>query len=165
MPRFNLPAKIGQEDFAADENQNDRQCLLEINETADGGFKQEIQRPQSENGKNVAGVNDEDILRNQKDGGNAVEGENYVHGFNNQQGEKQRGDVMAPVLLKEKVFAVNFMRDVKKSGNRLVKSGFFQRHLFFRARQHHFDTGVEEESGENIKHPMEFFNQRIADKN
>ena len=91
MPRFNLPAKIGQEDFAADENQNDRQCLFEINETADGGFKQEIQRPQSENGKNVAGVNDEDILRNQKDGRNAVEGENYIHGFNKSAGRKTAG--------------------------------------------------------------------------
>ena len=50
---------VRQKDFRTDENQNDGQRGFEVDEAVDGGSQEKIERPQAENGKDVAGVNDE----------------------------------------------------------------------------------------------------------
>ena len=72
MGGVNVHANVRQKDFRADENQNDSQRGFEVDEAVDGGGQEKIERPQAENGKDVAGVNDEYVLSNQENCRNAV---------------------------------------------------------------------------------------------
>lgn len=74
MGGVDVHADVRQKDFRTDENQNDGQRGFEVDEAVDGGSQEKIERPQAENGKDVAGVNDEYVLSNQENCRNAVNG-------------------------------------------------------------------------------------------
>ena len=164
MGGVNVHADVRQKDFRADENQNDSQRGFEVDEAVDGGGQEKIERPQAENGKDVAGVNDEYVLSNQENCRNAVNGKNDVHRFDNQQGEEQRRDKMPSVAVNKEMFVMQPFGYAEPFSDELVEFGFGQRNVVF-LFGNHFDARIKQEEGKDIENPMKSTDQLGADAN
>lgn len=148
-PCLNVNAEKFKENFGADKDQNNGQRLLQVCKAVDGLCQKEVKRAQAENGKDVAGIYDVDILRNQEYCGDAVYRKNDVHSLNDEQGKKQRGDKMAFSPADEEMFSVQALGNVEFLTDKPVHSAFGQRAVLFLGNDH-FDAGVNQEEREQV---------------
>ena len=141
MPGGNVYAYFREKDFGADEYQNDCQSRFEIFETADGFGKEKIQRAQAENSEDVAGINNKNILSNQKDGGDTVKCKDDIHQFDNYQRKKERRYVRVPVFNSEEMFAVETMSNFESAFNQTKEAAVAEIGVVFLDCQH-FGAGI-----------------------
>lgn len=60
--------------------------------------------------KSLLDIDDKHVLSDKENRGDAVQRENHVHGFNRNQGKKQRRNVVFSVFLDKEMLAVDLAR-------------------------------------------------------
>ena len=74
----------------ADHRQHDRQRDLQVAELVDHARQREVERPQPEDGEDVAGEDEERVGGDREDGGDRVDGEDQVGGLDHDQRQHER---------------------------------------------------------------------------
>ena len=140
-------------------------------EPVNDGGQGKVQRPQSQNGKNVAGVHDIGIFGDGENGGNAVHRKDHISKLHQNQGQKQ-GRHKALFF----VWIIGIGQFDKKTvamqrvGHRQMVSEPFQQHvirqirLFFLSKQH-LDPCSHQKDGKNQQHPFKPRHQGGPDAN
>lgn len=160
-----LVKEMGVEGLEADHHQNKSQRVIHIPETMNNGDQNKIHRPQSDNGKDVAGVYDEGVGRNRKNSRYAVKGKKHVGALNGDQGEEQWRGVQndaamndVRLLYKEPV-AINGRGDGYMFLQEPDDLVFLDVRMFAFGKQQ-FNPGKNQESGKDQEYPVKAMHER-----
>ena len=150
--------------LAADENQHQRQAVLQQVETLGHVSQQKIQRAQTHDGEDVGREYDERVSRDRKDGRDAIDSKNQVAGLDHHQHQKHRRGVAQAVDAHKELLAVKVWRDAHVATQPAQQRVLFKVGLPVSHHQH-LDSGYHQERTEDIKHPGKFRHQPDASQN
>lgn len=156
------------EDLAADEDQHQRQCVLEVYEPVHQRRQRKVQRAQAKNGKDVRGVDNERVLGDGEDRGYAVHCEHQVGQLDQHQCQEQRRCMAQGLVLPRGCLADKEVRAMDLVGHPQVPAheledwivGQVWMAVFF--GQRHLHPGEQQEGPEEVQHPGEVLHQCCA---
>jgi len=156
--------KIRDEHLDADKTQDGRKAIVqemkEFHQAGDG----EEKRTQSQDGKDIGGVNDKRISGNRQNRRDGINRKQDIGGFQRQQNGQHRRSETLSIFNDEKSGFLKFL------GYRNEITKHFDRNVFLRMDfrffvERHFDAGENQKRAENVHDPVEFVDERNAGKN
>ncbi len=149
---------VGEEEFDADETEEDDEGVFEVAEPGDHAGQGEVHGAEAEDGEDIGGKDEEGFVGDGEDGGDGIDGEEYIGGFDNQEGEHKRGDGLFSVETGEEFFVVevagNGVNFTEESDHEVAVGA-----NFFFAGEEDFQGGEDEQSPEDVNDPFEFSNK------
>ena len=88
---------------------DDAKTVFQICEVFGHGSQSEIERPQTKDGKHVAGEYDERVTTDREDCGDAIYSKGYIGGLYHEQSDEQRGGQTLTVIHDEELVIVHLV--------------------------------------------------------
>jgi len=149
--------------FAANENQHQRQPVMQILKHLHHPRQGEVHGSQSQNGKNVGGVDHHDIQRDREHRGNRIDGQEQIGSLDDKKHNQQGRGVDARTPDKKPV-AHEIVRHRHPSAKK-PQSEIFLRMDRGILLAHQSDPAVNQKHAERIRDPMELLDQLHARHN
>ena len=140
---------VGQQHFRTYEGEYHHEAVVDEPEFSQHSGNQEIHGAQAKDGQNVGAEYDKWIRRNGEYGWNAVQGEQNVGDFNNNQGQQKGRGRSNPHAFDKKPVAIQFCGNGNDLGNLLEDKGFLGPELMVTCLQH-FVGGIKQKAPKNI---------------
>ena len=145
--------------FHPNETEEGPETILEQPELVGDVAKQEEERTQPHDGKDVGEIDNEWVGGDGEDGGDAVDGKDDVGELDDQQDQEERGHVVAAIDLGEEIVSIDLGGDWEetagKPNGRVVGSIDF----FIAFVAEHLDAAVDEDHAKDGQHPRDTFHQ------
>jgi hypothetical protein len=141
-----------------DARQDDGQARLQVAELSRRPGEQEVQRPHSQQGEHVRGVDNEGVGRDREDRGDRVDSEDHVRGLDHDQGEQQRGGQRAAPFADEKPLTVQPVGRGQDPAECPQHTAVPRLDVATAAR--HLDRGEHQHGAEDIADRVELIQQR-----
>gem|GEM_PF-3941318 len=158
--------EVDDEHLGADEDQDEGETVLEEVEAVHDAGQQEVERPQTEDGEDVAGEDQERVGGDGKDGRDGVDGEDQVGDFDQKQDEEEWSGVPNQLaaalergLLHEEAVFVILVGDRHQLAEPLQEPVVFSLDRSFVVLEGHLGAGEEQDGAEDVHHEVELFHQ------
>lgn len=154
---------VSENHFEASEHQNRRKALVQKAHSPQNFCQHEINRTKTEHRENIRGTRDKGIARDREYGWNRVRCENHIHGFDRNQGQKERCNNPASVFAHDKMLAVVLFGHRKDA----AREAYDPRRLggVVGTGNQHARCRYEQDRAKNVGDRLELIEQRDACEN
>ena len=138
----------GKQHLDTNETEDDTQAVLQVAEILGNGRQCEVEGTQPEDGEDVGSENDERVAADTKDSRDGVDGKGHVGGFNNNEGNKQRGSQPPAVLPDKEIASMHLFADGEEAPEEFHEDVIRRVYLLVVIVAEHLETGIDKEDAE-----------------